>query len=525
MKLPYAVTIPLFASHVVGNYLDHLHDQDPQVVDAHHREHHEHDHDHDYYPDRGGYLQARSYGGAAIPEAAVSGFHNAQQRLDQTINDFQQEGARPGAAVCTNFITSLDGQIDNVLACIGNTLDPITGGLSNVVIGAILGPTFQSITDGVEVLLGNVVGGTADLAIVPAMHMLSATLSKTSNAASKYHMNQYAAKFTKLSQQLAHVADNKPHHQLLARHTQDITDAAKSLNTDMEKINTLTKNLKSKSNPSNSELSSFLEQYEQSVSNGATLVKEAMGKVGPTSNTIKSAIIGPFLTSVIGGSEAFVAAFADSGAAAPDQDLGKRMESVSRKLEELSKVSTESDAKGYATTLSTMSRKLATVGGFSEGGARLLARENVVASGFHNAQQRLDAFVDDFKAQGTRPGAAAVTNFIAGLDGQVDNILGLIANVARPLTGGLSDIAFNFILGPTFQSLTDGVEVLIGNVVGGAADLAIVPAMHILSGSMANLSKAAAQTKMNNYSQKFAQQSKQLAMVADQTSRKAKGGR
>lgn len=67
---------------------------------------------------------------------------NAQQRINAFTNDLRQKGARPGAAAVTNFITGLNGQMGNVLGVIDNILVPITGRLFNVVIGAILGPTF-----------------------------------------------------------------------------------------------------------------------------------------------------------------------------------------------------------------------------------------------------------------------------------------------------------------------------------------------------------------------------------------------
>lgn len=163
----------------------------------HHHDHHDH---HDYHDHNGGEISARQ--AAGILDGFISGMDNARQRFDAFTNDLRQKGSRPGAALAVNLIAGLDGQIDNILGVLDDVLGKLTFGLTNPIFGFILGPTFQSLTDGIEVLIGNLVGGIIDLPLVPILRGLSNSLVRVSNVADRFDMNDISMKLQMQTQQI-----------------------------------------------------------------------------------------------------------------------------------------------------------------------------------------------------------------------------------------------------------------------------------------------------------------------------------
>jgi hypothetical protein len=148
-----------------------------------------------------------------------------------------------------------------------------------------------------------------------------------------------------------------------------------------------------------------------------------------------------------------------------------------------------------------------------------------INSGVANARQRIDAFTNDLKHAGSRPASSLLANFIAGLDGQIDNLIGVVGKVLSPVSGGLSESAVHVILGPTIQSITDGVEVLLGNVAGAPIDLLLAPALHMLSGNMKNVAHVAKVYNMKDLQEKLAQQENHIRAFAEKgTSIVSRGG-
>jgi predicted PurR-regulated permease PerM len=261
---------------------------------------------------------------------------NFQQKVDELGQEIRQNPSKAGSATVTAFIQGLDSQIDNAISTVASALSPLTGGLSEAVGHAILGPFFQSVTDGAEVLIGNIVGGAVDLVGAPIISTFSQTLSNLISQGNQYNID--TSKLESLNNQLsAKLAEEQPSES-------EIELASRQLN--------------------------FIQGLQGSV---------------------------------------------------------------------------------------------------------------------QNFQQKVDELNGEIRQHPERAGSATVTAFIQGLDSQIDNAISTVAGVLSPLTGGLSEAVGHAILGPFFQSVTDGAEVLIGNVLGGAVDLFASPIVSTFSQTLSNL--------------------------------------
>ncbi|KAA8916146.1 hypothetical protein TRICI_001695 [Trichomonascus ciferrii] len=272
---------------------------------------------------------------------------NFQQKVDELSQEVQSNPGRAGSATVTAVIQGLDSQIDNAISTVSAALSPLTGGLSEAVGHAILGPFFQSVTDGAEVLIGNVLGGAVDLVASPIVATFSQTLSNLVNQGSQYNIDTSRLEFL--------------HNQLAAK----IDEAQGSEKNEVEL-----------------------------VSRQVTILQGLQGSI-------------------------------------------------------------------------------------------------------QNIQQKVDELGQEVQNNPGRAGSATVTAVIQGLDSQIDNAISTVAGVLSPLTGGLSEVVGHAILGPFFQSVTDGAEVLIGNVLGGAVDLVASPIVATFSQTLSNLINQGNQYNIN----------------------------
>lgn len=98
-------------------------------------------------------------------------------------------------------------------------------------------------------------------------------------------------------------------------------------------------------------------------------------------------------------------------------------------------------------------------------------------SGLHNAitnsKQVIDTLAGQVKSGDGHAVSSSLNAFITGTDSQIDNVLGMLSD-SKLLTYaslGINKDIGDFLLGDFFQSVTNGIEVLIGNVAGGAVDI------------------------------------------------------
>ncbi|KAA8912241.1 hypothetical protein TRICI_003570 [Trichomonascus ciferrii] len=265
---------------------------------------------------------------------------NFRQKVDELIQEVSRNPGRAGSAVVTAVIQGLDSQIDNVISTVSAALSPLTGGLSEAVGHAILGPFFQSVTDGTEVLIGNIVGGAADLVLSPVVSTLSQSLNRLIAQGYQYNID---------------------------------TSRLESLN------------------------------------------DELVARISQANSSTHSEV--------------------------NDVELASRQVTILQGLQ----------------------------------------------GSMQNFQQKVDELGGEIQRNQGRIGSATVTAVIQGLDSQIDNAISTVAGVLSPLTGGLSEVVGHAILGPFFQSVTDGAEVLIGNILGGAVDLITSPVVSMFSQTLSNL--------------------------------------
>ncbi|KAA8909431.1 hypothetical protein TRICI_004498 [Trichomonascus ciferrii] len=477
-----------------------------------------------------------------------AGMLNAQQRLDSTVRDIRNAGNRPAASVLTNLITGLDGQIDTVLGMISGTLGQLTGGLAEIPFQFILGPTFQSITDGAEVLIGNTLGGAIDLAVVPAIHVLSGSLSNLANTAVRLNMQPQATRFATLAKQANMAAvrgetqhrGNRQQQQQHHRHLQargldnsiGINSAAQSVASIQNSIERIVKDFddaaEGDSRPPTQAVSRFVSDLDTQISKGIETLSSSVSNIGPIPEAASFALTTPLFRSAAGATERLTMSLAGGTL---DESLSGALDSLSEKIQVLAETADEYSNKQFTHSLNLLNRRVQNLASTARSENQLAARSNeggimgIFSHGVTNAQQRIDSFVNELNSPNARPGSQLFVNLLTGIDGQIDNLLGAISGALSSVTFGISDIPFNFILGPTFQSITDGAEVLIGNLAGSVIDDDVLPIIRSLSGNIMNLANVANEHGMNSQALALAQQSKRLQLAAIPAGNKRPGSK
>lgn len=125
-----------------------------------------------------------------IVNGIKSGVTNAQQQVQSLVRGFQSNDGHPTADGLKALITGLDGQIDNGIGIVADLLSPVTFGLSNQVEAAILGPFFQSVTDGAEVAISNLIGTPIDAVLGSGIQSLANNMNKMVNQANALKVDQ-----------------------------------------------------------------------------------------------------------------------------------------------------------------------------------------------------------------------------------------------------------------------------------------------------------------------------------------------
>lgn len=139
-----------------------------------------------------------------IVNGVKSGMVNARQQMDSLVRGFQTQDGHPTADALRAFITGLDGQIDNSIGVVADLLSPVTFGASRAVEGAILGPFFQSVTDGTEVVISNLVGMPVDAVLGGTIQALANSMNKLVGQAVQLQVDQNLVnKMTRNQQRLA----------------------------------------------------------------------------------------------------------------------------------------------------------------------------------------------------------------------------------------------------------------------------------------------------------------------------------
>lgn len=113
-----------------------------------------------------------------------------------------------------------------------------------------------------------------------------------------------------------------------------------------------------------------------------------------------------------------------------------------------------------------------------------------------NHQQVVDTLNRQVASQNGHNNADRIIAAITGADSQIDNAIATVAHAMGPFTGGLSLAVGNFLLGPFVQSVTNGAEVFLGNMIGGAEDR-VQNAAASYTSNLSNLRAHAVQYNVN----------------------------
>lgn len=97
-----------------------------------------------------------------VVDGAKEAMINHQQVIDTLNRQIATDPSHRNADRLVAAITGADSQIDNAIATSAQALAPFTGGASLAVASFLLGPFVQSVTNGAEVALANMVGGAED---------------------------------------------------------------------------------------------------------------------------------------------------------------------------------------------------------------------------------------------------------------------------------------------------------------------------------------------------------------------------
>lgn len=143
-----------------------------------------------------------------------------------------------------------------------------------------------------------------------------------------------------------------------------------------------------------------------------------------------------------------------------------------------------------ATQLQSLNQKIADHFGASTTGLAKRAT-NADMSGatgaVNNFRETLDTLMHEVTNDRGHAATATITAIITGLDGQVDNLAATIFNVLDTATFGLTSPLGDFLLGPIFQGMTNGAQVLISNIIGGGIDMVADGTASLFAGTMSKL--------------------------------------
>lgn len=132
-----------------------------------------------------------------VVDGAKEAMINHQQVIDTLNRQIAADPAHATADRLVAAITGADSQIDNAIATTAQALAPFTGGASLAVASFLLGPFVQSVTNGAEVMLANLVGGGID-------QFRTAAISYTNNLVNlRAHAASYGMQTTRLDRAIS----------------------------------------------------------------------------------------------------------------------------------------------------------------------------------------------------------------------------------------------------------------------------------------------------------------------------------
>ena len=445
-------------------------------------------------------------------EAEMSGVHGAINNMKETLDTLKHEATTDtghnAAASITALITGLDGQIDNLAATILDGLNGVTFGLSGDLGDFLLGPIFQGVTNGAQVIFSNIVGGSIDMVADGTVTLFSQSMTKLVTLGKQLNLKaknlelvedankQWISLKTTMKDRANNGTDTTKREKRATE--SEMAGIHGAINNMKETINTLKHEATTDTgHNAAASITALITGLDGQIDNlAATILDGLNGVTLGLSGDLGDFLLGPIfqgltngaqvlISNVIGGSIDMVS---DSTAMLFSQSmtklvsLGKQLNLKAKNLELVE------DANKQWTSLQETIKKTKLK---AEASAKSKRATEEQMSGIHGAINNMKETLDTLKHEATTDtghnAAASITALITGLDGQIDNLAATILDGLNGVTFGLSGDLGDFLLGPIFQGVTNGAQVIFSNIVGGSIDMVADGTVTLFSQSMTKL--------------------------------------
>lgn len=252
-------------------------------------------------------------------------------------------------------------------------------------------------------------------------------------------------------------------------------------------------------------ITAYITGADSQIDNAIATVSDALAPfTGGISKAIGNFLLGPFVQSVTNGAEVFVSNVIGNAEDTMDAEMVGRMTGDYSRLIQLSSKNNVDTSRlqdlneQLTNTLPKAKRDLTA----QEIAQRQQQQEEAMSGAqgsITNHQQVVDTLNHLLNQAGGDPHANAdrMVAYITGADSQIDNAIATISDALAPFTGGASKAIGNFLLGPFVQSVTNGAEVFLANMMGGAADQMDAALVGQLTGNYSRLIKLSSQNNID----------------------------
>lgn len=429
-------------------------------------------------------------------DADLSGFEGAmtnhKQTQDTLNRQLQAHNGHAAQAEINAFITGADSQIDNTIATVTDALSPLTLGLSKAVGNFLLGPVVQSVTNGAEVFLSNLIGGGVDLVDNQLVSMLTKSYSKLASLATKNNID--ASRLESLSQQISHVASSKS-----KRSDTGIFSGLKGAFTNLRQtVDTLSQQLASHDGHAGKDvINAAITGLDSQIDNAISTCGSAFNGVTlGISGEMCDLLLGPFFQSITNGAEVVVSNVLGGSVDIVTDGTAKLFSNALSQLHELgAKLGVKNDtleslAKAQKQVVNLKPPKKEKKDKKDKSKRATDADLSGFQGAMNNHRQVQDTLNSQLQSHNGHAAQAVINAYITGADSQIDNAIATVSDALAPFSLGLSKAIGNALLGPFAQSITNGAEVFISNVIGGGIDAVSDVSLEMYSKALKNLSQA-----------------------------------
>jgi len=417
---------------------------------------------------------------------------NSRQVQDTLNRQLQANGgAHANQARVNAFITGADSQIDNTIATVSDALAPLTMGASKAIGNVLLGPFVQSVTNGAEVLLSNLIGGGEDLADAQMTASLTGNYAKLSALAAKNNVD--ASKLQNLSQQITNTVSDK------SKRDDGGMSGIKGAMTNLKQtVDTMKQNMQDRKGTSARDtIDAFITGADSQIDNAAATISQGLNGVTlGISGKIGDFLLGPFVQSVTNGAEVMISNVVGGSVDIVSDGTAKLFSESLSKLHSLAVKNNvnSNDTEALAKTQKQVKELKAPKKDKKEKNHDKRATDSDMSGvngSVTNARQVQDTLNRDLSSHQGHFAQDEINAFITGTDSQIDNSIATVSDALAPFTLGLSKDIGNVLLGPFVQSVTNGAEVFVSNVIGGGIDGAAGASIDLYNNSLARLSSLA----------------------------------